>query len=176
MPTNSSTRITFRARPNRPLGVEGAWTFVTLPKAVHAALGGDRARIPIIVHITPVNAAAKGAKSASFLTSAGPYDGEHHFMFNGQMRTAAGVTADDMLKPRVMEWVIERNARPREVKVPADLARALKAAGLTKAFETYAPSHRKAFVGAVEEAKKPETRARRIAGCVEMVKVAKKPM
>ncbi|MDA1106356.1 MAG: YdeI/OmpD-associated family protein [Planctomycetota bacterium] len=30
--------------------------------------------------------------------------------------------------------------------------------------------------GAIEEAKRPETRARRITGCVEMVKAAKKPM
>ncbi len=158
------------------MGVDGAWTFVTLPKAVHAKLGGDRARIPIIVHITPVKGAPRSAAAKSFRTSAGPFDGEHHFMFNGEMRAAAGVTADDMLTPRAMEWVIERDTKPREVKVPADLAKALKGAGLTAAFATYAPSHRKAFVGAIEEAKKPETRARRIEKCVEMVKAAKKPM
>lgn len=163
-------QITFRATPQRPMGEAGSWTFVTLPVKVHAALGGDRARIPIIVHI------GTGASRTSFQTSASPMDGAHHFMFNGKMRDAAGVTAEQMLAPKAMTWCIERDAKPRVVKLPADLKKALKAVGLDKAFDTYAPSHKKAFVEAIEEAKKPETRLRRIAGCLAMVKAAKKPM
>jgi uncharacterized protein YdeI (YjbR/CyaY-like superfamily) len=62
---------------------------------------------------------------------------------------------------------LELDAEPRTVDVPADLARALKAAGARDAFERLAPSHRKEHVRAIEEAKRPETRAKRMAKTVE---------
>jgi hypothetical protein len=79
-------------------------------------------------------------------------------------RTAAGVSAGDEL-----DVTLELDAGPRTVEVPADLAKALKAAGATEAFERLAFTHRKEHVRAVEDAKKPETRERRIAKAVEMV-------
>ncbi|MSR29693.1 MAG: DUF1905 domain-containing protein [Phycisphaerales bacterium] len=66
------TRISFVAKPWYALADQGKWTFITLPVAVHKKLGGLRARFPIVVHF--------GA--AKFRTSAMPYDGRHHFMFN----------------------------------------------------------------------------------------------
>ena len=59
--------------------------------------------------------------------------------------------------------------QPRTVEVPADLAKALKAAGATAAFAALSFTHRKEHVRAVEDAKKPETRARRIEACVAKV-------
>jgi uncharacterized protein YdeI (YjbR/CyaY-like superfamily) len=57
---------------------------------------------------------------------------------------------------------------PRTVEVPDDLAAALDAApGARAAWEKLAPSHKKAHVTAVESAKAPETRHRRIAKAVE---------
>jgi len=153
------TRIAFVARPSRPLPDKGEWTFITLPARVHKRLGGDRARIPIAVHIG----------KAIFRTSAMPYAGTHQFMFNAQMRDASGKKAGDTFR-----IVIERDMRKRTVSVPPDLKRALAAAGLTKTFAAYAPSHRKAFVDAVTEAKRPETRITRIAGCLAMVREGKK--
>jgi uncharacterized protein YdeI (YjbR/CyaY-like superfamily) len=57
-----------------------------------------------------------------------------------------------------------------EVVVPEDLAAALAANPAAQAaFAKLPPSHRREHVEAVEEAKKPETRARRIAKAVEML-------
>ncbi|MDI1435410.1 YdeI/OmpD-associated family protein [Polyangium sorediatum] len=56
------------------------------------------------------------------------------------------------------------------VAAPSDLAAALaEDAAASRTWEALAPSHRKEYVGWIEEAKKPETRARRIASSVEMM-------
>ena len=63
-------------------------------------------------------------------------------------------------------------ARPpaRLVKPPADLVEALKAAPPAwEHWRALSPSHQREHVAAIEEAKKPETRARRIEGAVRMV-------
>lgn len=53
---------------------------------------------------------------------------------------------------------------------PADLAERLGENASAKAtWDTLAPSHRKEYVGWIEEAKKPETRARRLDKTVEML-------
>jgi hypothetical protein len=52
---------------------------------------------------------------------------------------------------------------PRVVTVPDDLAAALADAGLRETFDALSYTHRKEHVQAVEGAKRPETRARRIA-------------
>ena len=65
--------------------------------------------------------------------------------------------------------VVELDAGERQVDVPDDLAAALKAAKLTKQLDALAYSHRKEFVRRIAEAKKPETRARRIADTVTKV-------
>ena len=76
-------------------------------------------------------------------------------------RAAADVAAGQTLKVK-----LELDDEPRTVDVPADLAKALKAAGATKAFDALSFTHRKEHVRAIEEAKKPETRERRIAKAV----------
>lgn len=60
---------------------------------------------------------------------------------------------------------------PREVEVPPDFARALdRNARAKKAFEKLPYSHKRQHVLAIEEAKKPETRRRRIEKAVEMLR------
>ena len=55
--------------------------------------------------------------------------------------------------------------------VPADLAAALAADPVARErWERLPPSHRREHVLAIEEAKKPETRARRIAKALEMLR------
>ena len=61
---------------------------------------------------------------------------------------------------------IDLDVAPREVTVPDDLAAALAAAGRRDAFDRLAYTHRKEHVAAVTDAKRPETRARRIAATV----------
>lgn len=79
-------------------------------------------------------------------------------------REAAGV------KPgQKVEITLELDTAPREVEIPKDLAAALKKAGLRAAFDKLAFTHRKEHVRAIEEAKAPETRARRIEKALAMV-------
>jgi Bacteriocin-protection, YdeI or OmpD-Associated/Domain of unknown function (DUF1905) len=72
-------------------------------------------------------------------------------------REASGLTGGD-----TVEVTLELETAPRTISVPADLAAALDAAGATERFEALAFSKRKEFVRQVDEAKTPETRARRI--------------
>lgn len=62
-----------------------------------------------------------------------------------------------------------RDSGERTVDVPDDLAAALAEAGAREAFDKLSYSHRREHVNAVTEAKKPETRERRIANAVAMV-------
>jgi len=68
-----------------------------------------------------------------------------------------------------LERTIVKSA-DRTVDVPNDLARALDGAGMRAAFDGMAFSHRKEWVRAVQDAKRPETRTKRIAGCVDAMR------
>lgn len=84
-------------------------------------------------------------------------------------RDAAGVKGGDKV-----EVSLELDTAPRVVKAPMDFAAALKKAGLTKDFAALAFTHRKEHIRAIEEAKAPETRTRRIEKAVAMVQARKK--
>lgn len=73
------------------------------------------------------------------------------------VRFRPGVLPDMSRKPR------------QEIIIPADLLQALEEAGLTGRFASLAYTHRKEYVNWITEAKKEETRLRRIAKAVEMV-------
>ncbi len=53
--------------------------------------------------------------------------------------------------------------------VPADLAAALKQNGLDAFFRDCTASHQREYLKWIGEAKKPETRAKRIAGAVQRI-------
>lgn len=57
----------------------------------------------------------------------------------------------------------------RTVEIPQDLREALESAGLLETFEKLAFTHRKEHVLAVQEAKRPETRANRIGKTIQML-------
>lgn len=89
-------------------------------------------------------------------TSISVYRGEWMMVVNQGMR-------DGGLAPGSAYTVdIALDTVERTVEVPADFAAALKRAKLTKAFDSLSYTHRKEHVRAIEEAKKPETRERRI--------------
>lgn len=80
-------------------------------------------------------------------------------------REAAGLEGDETLN---VTLTLDEGAR--EVEAPADLARALKAApGGWQRWGELSYSHQREYAEAVEEAKKPETRARRIASAVTAI-------
>jgi Bacteriocin-protection, YdeI or OmpD-Associated/Domain of unknown function (DUF1905) len=83
--------------------------------------------------------------------------GRYLLPLSAENRTAAGVAAGDEVDVRV-----ELDTAPREVAVPEDLAAALAAADVRAAFDALNFTQRKEHARTVEEAKKPETRQRRI--------------
>lgn len=94
-----------------------------------------------------------------------PYGGKHLLTVNKALQAGAKAKAGDKV-----EIVIERDDAPRTVEAPSDLAAALrKNKAAQSAWDKLAYSHKREYVEAIEEAKKPETRARRIAVAVEQL-------
>ena len=58
----------------------------------------------------------------------------------------------------------------RAVEVPDDLARALTKAKLRKRLDAMSYSHQREYVQWIDEAKKPETRARRVDQTIERIR------
>jgi len=81
-------------------------------------------------------------------------------------REAAGVSAGDEV-----DVTISLDTAPREVEVPDDLEAALAADLVAKeAFERLSYSHKRQHVLAIEGAKQADTRARRVARAVAMLR------
>jgi uncharacterized protein YdeI (YjbR/CyaY-like superfamily) len=111
----------------------------------------------------PVRATVNGYSWAASVTRMG---GEFLLGLNRAVRAAAGVEAGDTVE---VELVLD--TAPREVEVPEALATAL--AGDHEAgakFDALAFTHRKEFARWIEEAKREETRDRRVAQALEMVR------
>jgi len=91
--------------------------------------------------------------------------GEYLLGLSKANREAASVQAGDTI---TLE--LELDAAPREVTTPAALAQALAAdPGAQQAFDGLAFTHRKEFARWVEEAKRDETRDRRVGKTIEML-------
>ena len=81
-------------------------------------------------------------------------------------REAAGLQGDETLDVR-----LDLDTRPRVVAPPRDLVKALKAhPAAWAAWKDLSFSHRREYVDAVSAAKKPETRARRVAAAVKTLR------
>ena len=137
---------TFRA-PVLSSGRGGGGHLVQVPAEVVQALGG-KGRIPVTATFDGV-----------------PYRGSIVRMGGGTVlgvrkaiMAEAGVSAGDTLTV-----VVRNDDAPREVEVPDDLAEALERNETARrAFEGLSFSHRREHVDAINEAKRPETRARRV--------------
>jgi uncharacterized protein YdeI (YjbR/CyaY-like superfamily) len=96
----------------------------------------------------------------------------------GKITSMADLPKDSVLLACVRAAVEQRDSptsktkrarRPaKELPVPADLKKALAAnAKAAATFEDFAPSHRRAYLDWISEAKRPETRSRRLATTIE---------
>ena len=141
---------TFRA-PVRSSGRGGGGHLVDVPTEVVEALGGQgggRSRIPVTATLDGV-----------------PYRGSIVRMGGGAVlgvqkaiMAEAGVSVGDTLT-----IVVRNDDAPREVEVPDDLSEALRRNETARAaFEGLSFSHRREYVDSITEAKRPETRARRV--------------
>ena len=102
----------------------------------------------------------------SYRTTVASMGGRFMIPLAAEHREAAGVAAGDTVK---VDLVLD--TEPREVAVPDDLGAALqKVPNARKAFDAMSYTHRKEWVRSVEDAKKPETRLRRIDKCVEAMR------
>jgi antitoxin component of MazEF toxin-antitoxin module len=138
--------VTFRA-PVRPSGRGGGGHLVDVPPEAVEALGG-KGRIPVTATFDGV-----------------PYRGSIVRMGGGAVlgvqkaiMAEAGVSVGDTLTV-----VVRNDVAPRQVEVPEDLAEALARDDPARAaFEGLSFSHKREYVRSITDAKRPETRARRI--------------
>jgi hypothetical protein len=142
-------------------GPGGAWTSLPIPFDVDKVFG-TKARVA--VHGT--------MNGFSFRTSLLPNgDGTHDMPVNKEMQKGAQAGAED-----TVTVVMKLDDQPRTVAVPDDLQAALqKNAKAEKAFAAHPYSKRKEFADWITEAKKPETRARRVEKAVELLVAGKTP-
>jgi hypothetical protein len=102
----------------------------------------------------------------TYRSSVGSRGGVYLLPLSAENRAAAGVTAGDEV-----EVDVERDDAPREVTVPDDLRAALSTDDAARtAFEALPYSHQQRHVLAIEDAKTPETRARRIDKALAMLR------
>jgi hypothetical protein len=134
-------------------------TGIEVPEDVVAALGSGN-RPPVTVTIG----------GHTYRTTVARMGGRFLIGLSAENRTAAGVAAGDEV-----DVGIELDAEPREVEVPADLAEALAHDHAARAnFDGLSYTHRKEWVRWIEEAKKAETRATRLAKTVESLHAGKR--
>lgn len=132
-------------------------TMFRVPFDLRDAFG--RARPPVTVTI----------RGYTWRTTPGVYDGEGQVVVNRAAKAATGADAGDRVRVRM-----ELDEQPRTVAVPADLGDALAADGTAmSAFDGMSYTHRREYVEWVEEAKRPETRSRRIEQTVARVRDGK---
>jgi uncharacterized protein YdeI (YjbR/CyaY-like superfamily) len=105
----------------------------------------------------------------SWRTTTAVYGGVAMVGLNKAVRAAAGVAAGDRV-----HVALERDVAPREVAVPEALAEALAGdVAAREVFNSLAYTHRKEYAEWIAEAKRPETRERRIAKALEMLRERK---
>ena len=121
-------------------------TVITIPFDPEEVFGAKR---------VPVRGKLNGAEFRSTIFRMG---GQYLLVVNKQLREAANVKSGDMITVE-----IERDTEPRIVEPTEDLAKALNEnPAAKKNWEKLSYTHKKEFVLVIEEAKKPETRARRV--------------
>lgn len=128
----------------------GPATAIELTDAQVAELGGGK-RAAVVVGIGERRARVR----------LGVMDGRNLIGLSKAVRAELGVEIGDDVHATV-----DLDTAEREVEVPVDLAQALDARGARAAFDALSFSRRKELVRGVAEAKRPETRERRIAAVV----------
>ena len=130
----------------------GGGAMVLVPPEIATALGGlKQMRV-----VGTVNGVA-------YQSSTMPYGGRGLFLgVHKATREAAG-----MMPGERVDVVVSRDDRPRLVAIPAELAEALAADPAAQAaFDRLSFTNRKEMAGSVAEAKRPETRERRLAAAM----------
>jgi Bacteriocin-protection, YdeI or OmpD-Associated/Domain of unknown function (DUF1905) len=129
---------------------------VVLGDAQVAEVGQGAKRFPVVATVN----------GYSWRTSVARMGGEFLVGLNREVRQGAEVNAGDEV-----DVTIELDTEPRDVKVPEDLAAALATDPQAKAaFDGMAFTHRKEYARWVAEAKRDETRQRRVQQALAMIR------
>ena len=132
-------------------------TGITIPFDVEKIFGAKR---------VPVKVWVNGAEYRSTVVR---MSGKYMMIVPKIFRNAAGIKGGEMI-----EVTMEKDLEKRTVEVPEDFAEALRNADLTDAFAKMSFTHQKEYVNAVKDAKKEETRLRRIEKNLQMIREKKK--
>lgn len=126
---------------------------VVLSQAQVDAIRGEpgRGRVPLAITY----------RGATYRTSISVYRGQWMMVVNAEMR------AGGLVPGAAYTCDVTRDDSVRTVDIPDDLARALDDSGVREAFDALSYTRRKEAVRQVTEAKRPETRERRILTVVE---------
>ena len=140
----------FRAVVEPPEPMRG----LEVPREVMDALGGT-ARPPVTITVN----------GHSWKSRVAIMRGRYLLGLSNANRKAAGVAIGDEV-----EVELELDTEPRLVVEPRDFAQALDANPVARAaYDRLSYTHRREHVRAVETAKKPETRVRRIENAIAML-------
>ena len=123
------------------------------PEVVEGLAGGKRPKVSVTIN------------GKTYRSSVAVMGGKFMVGVSAENRALTGVAGGD-----VVEVSMELDTAPREVEVPDDVAAALEVVPEAKAvFARQSYSHQRAHVDAINAAKAPETRRRRIDKAIEML-------
>ena len=132
-----------------------ASAYFTLPFDTRDIWG--KAKVPVRVTIN----------GYTWRSTVGNRGGQQYIVVNAEARRAAGVKAGDLVT-----ITLEPDTEKREIEVPIPLRRAL-GAKLTQKLNALSFTHKKEFVVWYSEAKKEDTRARRVEKMKQMLSAGK---
>ena len=145
-----SLRITTTLQPRGPAAA------VILDDDQVATIGEGAKRFPVAATIN----------GYTWRTTVARMGGEFLLGLNKEVRKGAGAEAGD-----TVEVLVELDAAPREVEVPEALQTALAGDPVAREkYEGMAYTHRKEYARWIAEAKREETRERRVAKALEMLR------
>lgn len=130
-------------------------TGIPVPEEVVAALGsGKKPAVRVTIN------------GYTYRSSVASLGGEYMIALSAENRAGAGVAAGDEVDVEV-----ELDTAPREVVVPPDFQEALgQDADAKQFFDGLSYSNKRRFVMGIEESKSAETRQRRIAKAISMLR------
>ena len=139
----------FRAK----LGAEGHSLFFEVPIDIKKEF--SRARPPVKVTIN----------GYSYRSTVSVYGGKYYLPVRQERRDDAGLKAGD-----IIEVKIALDTEPRTVTPPPELSAAFKKNGAAREqWDKLSYTHKKEHADAILQAKKPETRARRVEKTLQML-------
>lgn len=137
----------------------GGGAFVEVPFDVEAVFGSKRPKIKALI---------EGVPYRGILARMGTE--KHLLIILKEIREKIGKTFGDEVK-----ITIELDTEPRVIEIPADLQKAFKTEKEARAFfDKLSYTHQREYVMWINEAKREETRQRRVQKAMEMLKQGKK--